>query len=106
MLEDAVGAPASRADHAMLNLATALRRSGNCQAAEPFAGRAVALAERTASSYTAPALLEHSRILRQLHRKGEARALESRASSILRDHNGSLQTYTIDVGQLADRGRR
>jgi hypothetical protein len=92
----------------LLNLAAALCSSGNCVAAEPFASRAVTLAESTASEYTATALFEYSGILRQLHRKGEARAMESRARSILRDSVDSdpSAAYTVDAGQLAAGGRR
>jgi tetratricopeptide (TPR) repeat protein len=90
----------------LLNMAISKRVGGDPQAAEPFARRAVELAETAlgpAHRYTAEALLEHSRILRQLHRKSDAKALEARARSILENNARSDPTsrYAVDIGQLA-----
>jgi tetratricopeptide (TPR) repeat protein len=90
----------------LINIAISKRKGGDPESAEPFARRAIDVAERTlgpAHPHTAEALLEYSQILRQLHRKDDAKALESRARSILSSASRSdpSAAYTVDASRLS-----
>jgi len=110
-LESAVGPQHPELITPLLNMAFVKRNSGDAQSAEPFARRALDIAERSLGAthpHTADALLEYSRVLRQLHRKRDARKLESRAHTIVANsiRNDPSVAYSVDTRQLAAESRQ
>ncbi len=92
-----------------INIAHVLCLARRCGDAEPLAREAVAGVAKslgTQHSTVALALSVHATILKKLGRKSEARALEKRATQILRQSAaGNIERYTVDFTDLMPEGR-